>query len=129
MHLCVGQMVWTLLRQEVAFVAGTVHELVGIDAVIFLANTCARQVEHPSNTLAELPNQTCSRRFFENFLDQLGSLNTFLPVVSLTILRWWSKWERNSSAFPSRSCEGVSCVMTGPPVRASRDLHAFYSQN
>ena len=67
----------TLLRQEVPFVTGTVHEQQGIYTVIFLANTCARQVEHPWNTLAELPNQTSSRRFFENFLDQLESLNTF----------------------------------------------------
>ena len=77
--LSVYQMVWTLLRQEVPFVAGTIHELEGTDAVIFLANTCARQVDHPSNTLAQLPNQTSSRSFFENFLDQLGSLNIFFP--------------------------------------------------
>ena len=120
MPLSVDQTVWTLLRQEVPFVAGTIHEIEGTDAVIFLANTCARQVDHPWS-------------FFENFLHQLGSLNTFfaffpcsfphhLEVVNVGEEQHRfpiSELRRRFMRDDGATCEGLkrfTCV-----------LHAFYN--
>ena len=55
-----GQMVWTLLREEVPFVPGPVHRHQRTEAVIFLANVCARQVE---NRFAKLSKSDLLKAF------------------------------------------------------------------